>query len=189
MLVGSSYVEAMKAVLGGQLAPDANFSLRISYGTVRSFNPASSAPADLPFTYASQILAKDTGKEPFNAPAPLLAAVKARQFGSYADRRHGGDLPVNFLTDLDTTGGNSGSPIVNKQGQLVGLEFDSTLVGISSDIVFNPDTARGIGVDVRYLLWNLDRLAGGTNLLHEMGVTPQLSTPAPAPAPAPGARG
>ncbi len=169
LLVGSSYVEAMKAVLGGQLAPDANFSLRISYGTVRSFNPGSSTPADAPFTYASQILAKDKGVEPFNAPPALLAAIKARQFGNDAGKPRA-DLPVDFLTDLDTTGGNSGSPIVNKRGQLVGLEFDSTLVGISSDIVFNPETARGIGVDIRYLLWHL-ALAHGDHLLRELGIT------------------
>src|SRR5690606_34694205 len=102
LLVAPVYVEAMREVLGGLLAPDANRTLRITYGTVKAFEPSQS-----PFTTASQILRKDTGTDPFDAPKPLLAAIEAKQFGPYA--AEGGELPVNFLSDLDTTGGNSGS--------------------------------------------------------------------------------
>jgi hypothetical protein len=173
-LVQPVYVEAMKQVLGGQLAPDANGTLRVSFGTVRSAKPGSKDPADSPFTVASQILAKDTGKEPFNSPKKLLEAIKAKKFGRYADPALGGELPINFLTDLDITGGNSGSPVLNGKGELVGLAFDSTLAGVASDIVFNGATQRSIVVDARYMAWTLDLLDNGHHLLKEMGLPTQF---------------
>ncbi|TMQ02556.1 MAG: S46 family peptidase [Deltaproteobacteria bacterium] len=174
ILVTPAYVEAMRQVLGGQLAPDANASLRITYGTVKSFKPESKDPADWPFTTASQILAKDTGKEPFNAPKKLLAAIKAKNYGPYADPALGGELAIDFLSDLDITGGNSGSPTLNGKGELVGLAFDGNIEGVASDVVFNPATTRTIQVDIRYALWTLDLLDGGDHLLKEMGITPKL---------------
>ena len=155
MLVAPVYADAMREVLGGLLAPDANSTLRITYGTVRSFRPASTAPADAPFTTASQILGKNTGKDPFDAPPALLAAIEAKQFGPYAGPD--GELPVNFLSDLDTTGGNSGSAVLNDKGELVGLNFDSTIEGVASDVVFDGATTRKIHVDVRYMLWVMDQ--------------------------------
>jgi len=174
MLVTPSYVEGMKQVLGGLLAPDANSSLRITYGTVKSFKPASTAPADWPFTVASQIPAKDTGKEPFDSPKKLLEAIKAKHYGRYAVAALGGELPVDFLSDLDITGGNSGSPTLNDKGELVGLAFDGTTEGLASDVVFNGATTRVIHADVRYMLWNMDLLDGADHLLQEMGITPSL---------------
>jgi hypothetical protein len=174
LLVTPAYVDAMRQVLGGQLAPDANSSLRVSYGTVRSFKPASKDPADATFTVASQILAKDTGKEPFNSPKKLLAAVKAKNFGPYGDPTLGGDLAVCFLSDLDITGGNSGSPVLNSKGELVGLAFDGTVQGLASDIVFDPATTRTISVDARYMAWTLDLLDGGDHLLKEMGLAARM---------------
>jgi len=174
LLVTPAYVEAMREVLGGELAPDANQSLRVTYGTVKSFKPESKDPADRPFTVASQILAKDTGKEPFNAPQKLLAAIKAKTFGPYGDPALGGELAIDFLTDLDTTGGNSGSPTLNSKGELVGLLFDGTLEGVASDVVFNPTTTRSISVDARYMIWTMDLLDGGDHLIREMGLTPKL---------------
>ncbi|HZJ65751.1 MAG TPA: S46 family peptidase [Kofleriaceae bacterium] len=174
LLVSPSYIEAMREVLGGQLAPDANASLRVTYGTIKSFKPESKDPADWPFTVASQIPAKDTGKEPFNSPKKLLAAIKARNYGPYADPALGGELPIDFLSDLDITGGNSGSPTLNGKGELVGLAFDGTIEGVASDVVFNPATTRTISVDARYMIWTLDLLDGGDHLLKEMGLTPKL---------------
>jgi hypothetical protein len=174
LLVTPAYVEAMKQVLGGQLAPDANGSLRITYGTVKSLRPESKDPADWPFTTASQIPAKDTGKDPFNSPQKLLAAIKARNYGPYADPALGGELPIDFLSDLDTTGGNSGSPTLNGKGELVGLLFDGTIEGVASDVVFNPATTRSISVDARYMIWTLDLLDGGDHLIKEMGLQPRL---------------
>jgi hypothetical protein len=174
MLVLPAYVEAMRAVLGGQLAPDANGSLRVTYGTIKSFKPASKDPADLPFTLASQIPGKTTGTEPFNSPAKLIAAIKARTYGPYGDPALGGELPIDFLSDLDITNGNSGSPTLNRKGELVGLAFDGTLDGVASDVVFNPATTRTISVDARYMIWTLDLLDGGDHLIKEMGLTPKL---------------
>ena len=175
LLVAPAYVEGMKQVLGGQLAPDANSSLRITYGTVKSFKPGSKEQADWPFTTASQILAKDTGKEPFDAPKKTLDAIRAKKFGPYADPTLGNELPVDFLSDLDITGGNSGSPTLNERGELVGLAFDGTTEGLASDVVFNGATTRVIHVDARYMLWNMDLLDGADHLITEMGLTPKLN--------------
>jgi hypothetical protein len=174
LLVAPAYVEAMKAVLGGALSPDANSTLRITYGTVRSFNPTGTAETDWPFTTAAQIAKKDTGKDPFDAPKPLLAAVKAKNYGPYADPALGGELPINFLSDLDITGGNSGSATLNDKGELVGLAFDGTIEGVSSDVVFNGEKTRTIQVDARYMLWTMDAIDNADHLLKELGVTPSL---------------
>jgi hypothetical protein len=167
------YVDAMEHAVGEPLAPDANGSLRISYGTVKSQRPASSDPADRPFTVASQILARNTGLEPFNAPSRLLAAIRAGSFGPYADSALGGELPVDFLADLDAAGGNSGSPVLDRNGRLVGVMFDTASAGGAADVVFDP-TSRVIAADVRYLAWTMDLLDGGDKLLEEMGIIPML---------------
>jgi Peptidase S46 len=174
LLWQAAYVDAMKQVLGGQLSPDANSSLRISYGTVRSFKPGSSDPADRPLTVASQMLAKDTGKEPFNAPKKVLAAIQAKTYGPYGDPALGGELPIDFLSDLDITNGNSGSPTLNGKGELVGLAFDGTLAGVASDVVFDPASTRTISVDARYMIWTMDLLDGADHLIQEMGLSPKL---------------
>jgi hypothetical protein len=167
------YVEALRAVLGGQLAPDANSTLRITYGTVTPAKRGRGAD-DAPQTVGSQILAKDTGKEPFDAPKALLDALRAKRFGRYADPALGGELPVNFLSDLDITGGNSGSPTLNRRGELVGLAFDGTIEGVSSDVVYEQDRQRTIHVDARYMLWVMDALDGADHLIRELGLEPQL---------------
>jgi hypothetical protein len=174
MLVTPLYVDALKTVLGGALSPDANSTLRITYGTVKSLKPQSKDPADWPFTTASQILAKDTGKEPFNSPQKLLEAIRAKNFGPYADPTLGGELPINFESDLDITGGNSGSPTLNDKGELVGLAFDGNKEGLASDAVFDGKTTRTIHVDARYMIWTMDLLDGGDHLLKEMGLEPRM---------------
>jgi hypothetical protein len=174
VLVRPLYVDAVKQVLGGALAPDANGSLRITYGTVRSLHPDSKDLAEGPFTTASQILAKDTGKDPFNAPKKLLDAFRAKQFGPFADTTLGGDLPVDFESDLDITGGNSGSPTLNSKGELVGLAFDGNKEGLASDVVFNGQTTRTIHVDARYMVWVMHAIDSADRLLKEMGVEPNM---------------
>ena len=178
LLVAPMYDDAMKQMLGGALAPDANGTLRITYGTIKSLKPESKELAEGPFTVGSQILAKDTGKEPFNSPAKLLAALKAKQFGPYADSALGGELPVDFESDLDITNGNSGSPTINGKGELVGLAFDGNKEGLASDVVFDGTTTRTIQVDARYMIWNMDLLDGADHLLKEMGITPKPPFPA-----------
>jgi hypothetical protein len=174
MLVTPSYVEGMKAVLGGALAPDANGTLRVTYGTVKSFKPESKAQEDWAFTTASQLVAKATDKEPFDAPAKQVEAIKAKKFGPYADLSLGGELPIDFLSDLDITNGNSGSATLNDKGELVGLAFDGNKEGVASDVVFNPATTRTIHVDARYMIWQMDAVDGADHLIKEMGLTPQL---------------
>jgi hypothetical protein len=171
LLVQPVYTEALKQALGGALAPDANATLRVTYGTVKSLHPESTAQADWPFTVASQILAKDTGKDPFNAPQKLLDAIKARNFGPFGDPALGGDLPVDFESDLDITGGNSGSPTMDGQGHLVGLAFDGNKEGLASDAIFDGTTTRTIHVDARYMIWTMATLDGADNLVQEMGIT------------------
>ena len=172
VLVAPMYVEAMKSSLGGALAPDANSTLRVTYGTVKSLKPDSKELVDAPFTIASQILAKDTGKDPFNSPPKLLAAIKAKQWGKYGDPMLGGELPIDFESDVDITGGNSGSPTLNDKGELVGLAFDGNKEGLASDVVFNGKTTRTIHVDARYMIWTMDTLDGAKHLVKEMGLTP-----------------
>ncbi len=174
LLAQPLYTEALKQALGGALAPDANSTLRITYGTVKSLHPESTAQADWPFTVASQILTKDTGKDPFNAPKKLLDAIKARNFGPYADPTLGGDLPIDFESDLDITGGNSGSPTMDDQGRLVGLAFDGNKEGLASDAVFDGTTTRTIQVDARYMIWTMDALDGADNLVQEMGISAKM---------------
>ena len=170
-LVEFAYVEAMRQALGGFVSPDANSTLRVTYGTVRAMKPGATAEAELPFTLAKQILAKDTGKEPFNSPAPLLAAIRAKNYGSYGVASLGGEIPVDFLSDVDITGGNSGSPTLNSKGELVGLAFDGTIAGVSSDVVFNPEITRTIHADVRYMLWMMTTIDGAKHIVDEMVLT------------------
>ena len=101
-------------------------------------------------------------------PEKLKELYAARDYGQYADRR--GELPVAFLSNLDITGGNSGSPILNSRGELIGLAFDGNWEAMSGDIAFEPELQRCIGVDVRYVLFVIDKFAGAGRLLDEMTI-------------------
>jgi hypothetical protein len=168
-VVEPRYVEALRAFQGGELAPDANGTLRVTYGTVRGYRPRADAPVYEPFTTLSGMVAKNTGKDPFDAPERVLEAARAGRFGRYVDATLG-EVPVDFLSDVDTTGGNSGSPTLNARGELVGLLFDGNYEAMSSDWQFIPALTRGIHVDIRYVLWILDVVESAQHLLQEMGV-------------------
>ncbi|MBL8972852.1 MAG: S46 family peptidase, partial [Myxococcales bacterium] len=167
------YIEALKTFSGGNLAPDANSTLRVTFGTIRGYSPQPGAPEYTPFTKLSEVVAKHTGEEPFNAPKALLDAVAAKKFGPYVDPTLG-EVPVNFLTDLDITGGNSGSSTLNAAGELTGLVFDGNIEAMASDWVFNPTITRAIHVDIRYVMWVMDAVDNADHLLTEMGVTPAI---------------
>ena len=167
------YIEALQAFSGGTLAPDANSTLRITFGTIRGYSPQPGAPGYAPFTKLSEVVAKHTGEEPFNAPKALLDAVAAKKFGPYVDPAVG-EVPVNFLADLDITGGNSGSATLNAKGELTGLVFDGNIEAMASDWVFMPAITRSIHVDIRYVLWVMDAVDNADHLLTEMGVTPAI---------------
>jgi hypothetical protein len=168
-LLMPGYLAARREFSGRPIAPDANGTLRITYGTVRGYRPGPDAPFHTPFTSISGVVAKHRDAEPFDAPEPLLAAARAGQFGQYADPELG-DLPVDFLADLDITGGNSGSATINRRGELVGLVFDGNYESLASSWLFTPELTRSIHVDIRYALWVLDALDGADRLLRELGV-------------------
>lgn len=125
-----------------------------------------------PFTRLEEVAAKATGVEPFDAPQALLDAIKAKRYGGLADRRLG-TVPVNFLSDLDITGGNSGSPVLDARGRLVGLAFDGNWESVSSNWVFDPKMTRMIAVDQRYMRWIMQEVFPAPRLLEEMGVAPK----------------
>jgi hypothetical protein len=167
------YIEALRAYTAGPLAPDANSTLRVTFGTIRGYKPTPAAAMYVPFTTMTELLAKHTGAEPFDAPAALREAAKPENYGPYADPELG-DLPVNFLADLDITGGNSGSATLNAKGELIGLVFDGNYEAMASDWVFLPPITRSIHVDGRYMLWVMDAVDGADHLLQEMGVAPAI---------------
>ncbi|WP_363796308.1 S46 family peptidase [Lysobacter firmicutimachus] len=148
--------------------PDANGSLRLGYGTVVAYTKDGGAKP-LPFTRAEEIAARHTGSEPFKAPPVLLEGVRTKRYGALADKRLG-SLPVNFLSDLDISGGNSGSPVLDGQGKLAGLVFDSNLESVSASWVFDPAATRTISVDQRYMRWIMQEVFPAPRLLAEMGV-------------------
>jgi hypothetical protein len=167
------YIEAMRAYRKDPFAPDANSTLRVTYGTVRGYKANPDAPPYRPFTALSEVIAKHKGTTPFDVPERLRSAQAAKKLGPYVDARLG-DVPVDFLADLHITGGNSGSATLNARGELVGLVFDGNYEAMASDWVFQPSLTRSIHVDVRYILWLLDAVDGGDHLLHEMGVEPKI---------------
>ncbi len=171
-LLRPRYFAALQQMRGTVLAPDANGTLRVTYGTVRGYRPKPEAPVYRPFTTISEMVAKATDKTPFDAPAKFVEAARGKKFGKYTSEALG-EVPVDFLSDVDTTGGNSGSPTMNAKGELVGLLFDGSYESIASDVVFLPDITRSIHVDFRYVQWVLD-VAGADNVLTEMGVTPSI---------------
>ncbi len=163
-------VQAHAAAQGQLLYPDANGSLRFTYGQVQG-RPIEDGKAWTAFTTPRGLLEKESGKEPFNSPARLLAAVKAGNWGKWASPALG-TLPVNNLSTTDITNGNSGSAVLNARGEFVGLAFDGTLEGMLSDWAVDDATNRTIAVDSRYIFWVMDKVDGAHHLLREMGLTP-----------------
>lgn len=161
-------VQDYKRSQGQSVYPDANGSLRITYGNVMGYGAEGSETAK-PFTTAEGMAAKATGTAPFDAPQSLLDAVKAKNYGRYADSDLG-TLPVNFTSNLDITGGNSGSPVMNAKGELVGLAFDMNWESVSSNSVFDATMTRMISLDSRYMTWIMDKVYPAPRLLKEMGV-------------------
>jgi hypothetical protein len=173
LLSRARYVAALREMTPAPLAPDANGTLRVTFGTVRGFAPKPGVPAYFPFTTASQVLSKHTGTAPFDAPAALLDAVRARRFGGYADEQLG-DVPLDFLADCDITGGNSGSATLDADGNLTGLAFDGNYEAMASDWLFMPSITRSIHVDLRYMAWIMDAVDSADHLLVEMGIEPSI---------------
>ena len=165
------YMEALLAKTGGLVAPDANSTLRVTYGQVKGVM-ARDGLMYTPQTTLQGIVEKHTGEGEFNAPRAQLEAIKALRAGKTTPFLDPAlkDVPVNFLSTVDTTGGNSGSPTLNAKGELVGLLFDGTYESVASNYLFDPVKTRSIHVDTRYMLWNMAEVDGASHLLQEMGV-------------------
>lgn len=180
------YFEILRAVRTGPVYPDANGTLRFSYATVKGYDKWD-GEKQAPQTVLGGAVAKHTDEEPFDLPDELLAAAPKTRSSRWADAALG-DLPLCFLSTADTTGGNSGSPIIDGRGRLVGLNFDRVWENIAGDFAYNPGHSRNIGVDIRFLLWMLDEIADADALLNELGIepapAPQAAAKTPTPAPA-----
>jgi hypothetical protein len=168
------YFELLRQVSGGAvLYPDANSTLRITVGRVEGYTPRD-ATYYQPQTTLRGVVEKETGKDPFENPKTLLAAAAdPAKTRPYVDPEiH--DVPVNFLSTCDTTGGNSGSPTLNAKGELVGLLFDGNYESIDADFLFTQSITRSIHVDAQYMLWVMDAVDGADELLRELGIEPKV---------------
>jgi hypothetical protein len=149
-------------------APDANSTMRFTYGNVKSYDPRDAVDYDY-VTTANGILEKEDPTNPeFVVPAKLKTLIQKKDFGQYADEN--GELIVNFIANNDITGGNSGSPMINGKGELIGTAFDGNWEAMSGDIAFEKDLQRTIGVDIRYTLFIIDKYAGAKHLIEEMNI-------------------
>jgi len=178
VLLRPKYYYALRDYYQGNIAPDANSTIRISFGTVRGFKPAPDKEKYFPFTKVSQVVekwTKNSGEHPFDAPDSIIEAIQSGRFGSYVSEE-AGEVPVNLLTDLDITGGNSGSATLNSKAEFAGIAFDGNIEGVASDLVFLPELTRAIHVDVRYILWILDAVEHADYILREIGIKPEFST-------------
>ncbi len=160
----------LRTFLGRPVDPDANSTLRVSLAEVTGYRPRDGIWME-PQTRLAGVVEKATGKAPFNAPQSVLDAAPEAGTSRWADAKLG-DVPVCFLATGDTTGGNSGSPMLNGKGELVGVNFDRVWENIANDFGYNPEIARNVSADIRYLLWMLETmdLPGSKALLEEMGV-------------------
>lgn len=161
-------VRGISEMRGGKLYPDANRTLRFSYGEVKGYIPKDAAIYQ-PFTTLSGVIEKDTGREPFDAPEKLKQLYRARDFGAYATP-DGQNVPVDFLSTTDIIGGNSGSPIMNGRGEQVGIVFDGNYEGLGNDFFYNDAKGRTISVDIRYVLFIADKFGGAGYLLKELDI-------------------
>jgi len=166
-----AYMRALIAYRNSQglaVYPDANSTLRVSYGRINAMDPRDGVHY-LPLTTVRGIVEKHTGEEPFNAPQPLLEAIAKGDFGSTAEPSLGTQT-VDLMTNLDTTGGNSGSPVLDAKGDLIALNFDSNWEAVSASWMFDPRYKRAIHVDMRYLRWLLAKVYPAPHLLKEMNL-------------------
>ncbi|MCM3876545.1 MAG: S46 family peptidase [Thermoanaerobaculia bacterium] len=178
--LGARYAEAVLEKSGGLTAPDANSTLRVTYGRILGV-PARDGLVFSPQTTLAGVAEKATGSGEFNAPKKELDAIAAQKAGKktpYLDPKLG-SVPVNFLSTVDTTGGNSGSATLNAKGQLCGLLFDGTFDTVASDYLYDTEKTRSIHVDSRYMLWAMSEVDGATNILQEIGEAPSLDVSAP----------
>jgi hypothetical protein len=168
--LGRSYMKGimeMNPAAVNKMYPDANFSMRVSYGNVKSYRPRDAVFYDYVTTSKGVLEKYVAGDYEFDLPSKQVELLKKRDFGQYIDKRTN-DLVVGFITTNDITGGNSGSPVIDANGNLLGLAFDGNYEALSHKIAFDKDLNRTICVDVRYVLWCIDKLGGAKNIIDEL---------------------
>jgi hypothetical protein len=150
-----------------KMYPDATFTMRVSFGNVKSYNPRDAVHYDYVCTMKGVLEKYLPGDYEFDLPSNLVEKAKNKDFGQYLDKTKN-DLVVCFITTNDITGGNSGSPVMDANGNLIGLAFDGNYEALSHQIAFDKDLNRTICVDVRYVLWCIDKLGGASNIIKEL---------------------
>ena len=160
------YLEAMSEMKGTKPYPDANFTQRLTYGYVKGYSPRE-AEVRSPFTTLKGVIEKDTGVKPFDVPPGLKNLQRTQDFGRYGVN---GTVPVDFLTNNDIIGGNSGSPVLNAYGEQVGLAFDSDYEGLGNDYFFSQPYGRTVCVDIRYVLFVTEKFGGAGWILNELTI-------------------
>jgi hypothetical protein len=148
--------------------PDANSTLRFTFGHIKGYSPVD-ATYYKPITTLTGVVEKSTGKDPYATPQKVLDLYKAKDFGKYKNAKLK-DVPVAILYDMDTTGGNSGSPVLNANGELVGVNFDRAYEATINDYAWSESYSRSIAVDIRYVLWVTEKVGGAANILKELGL-------------------
>jgi len=163
------YVAVKELYQAKSFIPDANSTLRLTYGNIKGYSPADASYMK-PFTTVKGLIEKgNSGLEEFEYPESIKTAWLAKNFGAYA-KKDLNDVPVNILYNMDTTGGNSGSPIMNASGELIGVNFDRSYDATINDFAWNENYSRSIGVDIRYVLWIADKIDNAKFILKEMGI-------------------
>jgi hypothetical protein len=166
--LGRAYLKGVLEMnKGKKMYPDANFTMRVSYGNVKSYNPRDAVKYSHVCTMTGVLEKYKPGDYEFDLPKKFVELAKNKDFGQYADATTK-DLVVCYITTNDITGGNSGSPIINANGELTGLCFDGNYEALSHKIAFDKDLNRTINVDVRYVLWVIDKFGGATNIIQEL---------------------
>lgn len=160
-------IRQMNPEAAKKMYPDANFSMRVSYGNVQNYSPRDAVTYDYVCTARGLIEKYKPGDYEFDLPDYVLDAVKKKDFGQYIDKSRQ-DLVVSFITNNDITGGNSGSPVINGRGELIGLAFDGNYEALSHKIDFDEKLNRTICVDIRYVLWCVDKLGKASNIINEL---------------------
>ncbi len=157
----------MEPVKARKMYPDATFTLRVSYGNVKNYQPRDAVRYDNVTTMKGVLEKYKPGDYEFDLPAKVIELARKKDFGQYIDKQRN-DLVVGFITTNDITGGNSGSPVIDGNGNLIGLAFDGNYEALSHKISFDKDLNRTICVDVRYVLWCIDKVGGATNIIQEL---------------------
>ena len=153
---------------GEAIYPDANFTMRLTYGTVLPYYPRDAVFYNYYTTLKGVMEKEDPSNWEFVVPDKLKELYEAKDYGRYANDK--GEMPLAFISNLDITGGNSGSPIMNGRGELIGLAFDGNWESMSGDIIFEPELQRCISVDIRYVLFIIEKYGGATNLIEELDI-------------------